>query len=222
MTHTPTYGNLISLGIRYAVERLNVSPEQIAAATRYRDLIASTGRFLTFCRGHRHHRLSHATGPERARRTPPRARDRRRPGGQRQDRHVHQPRLRGGRVHRQLLRSRPYGDHFATFIVPVNAPGVTVICRRKIAARHSNPFIAPHVEPLRRAGRADMAGRGAGAVGSRLPAGGVARADGPVAVLAPALLLAGEGRVHPGTGAGVRPRDGPDGARARRSSTWWT
>jgi 4-hydroxyphenylacetate 3-monooxygenase len=32
--------------------------------------------------------------------------------------------------------------HRATFIVPVNAPGVTVLCR-KISARHANPFLAP-------------------------------------------------------------------------------
>ena len=34
------------------------------------------------------------------------------------------------------------GAHRATFIVPVGAPGVTVLCR-KISARHPNPFIAP-------------------------------------------------------------------------------
>ena len=34
------------------------------------------------------------------------------------------------------------GDHFATFIVPVAAPGVTVLCR-KIAVRDPNPFVAP-------------------------------------------------------------------------------
>jgi 4-hydroxyphenylacetate 3-monooxygenase len=32
--------------------------------------------------------------------------------------------------------------HRATFVVAVNAPGVTVVCR-KIAARHPNPFLAP-------------------------------------------------------------------------------
>src|SRR5216684_5685713 len=34
------------------------------------------------------------------------------------------------------------GEHRATFIVPVNAPGVTTVCR-KIAERHKNPFVAP-------------------------------------------------------------------------------
>jgi 4-hydroxyphenylacetate 3-monooxygenase len=32
--------------------------------------------------------------------------------------------------------------HRATFIVPVNARGVTVLCR-KVSARHANPFLAP-------------------------------------------------------------------------------
>jgi aromatic ring hydroxylase len=34
------------------------------------------------------------------------------------------------------------GGHRATFVVPVNAPGATVLCR-KISARHPNPFMAP-------------------------------------------------------------------------------
>jgi 4-hydroxyphenylacetate 3-monooxygenase len=34
------------------------------------------------------------------------------------------------------------GGHPASFIVPVNAPGVTILCR-KIATRDPNPFVAP-------------------------------------------------------------------------------
>src|SRR6266404_792889 len=34
------------------------------------------------------------------------------------------------------------GGHPASFIVPVNAPGVTILCR-KIATRDQNPFVAP-------------------------------------------------------------------------------
>jgi 4-hydroxyphenylacetate 3-monooxygenase len=34
------------------------------------------------------------------------------------------------------------GEHRATFIVPINAPGVTTVCR-KIAVRDANPFVAP-------------------------------------------------------------------------------
>jgi 4-hydroxyphenylacetate 3-monooxygenase len=36
----------------------------------------------------------------------------------------------------------PRGPHHATFVVPVGAPGVTVLCR-KVSARHPNPFVAP-------------------------------------------------------------------------------
>ena len=69
-------------------------------------------------------------------------------------------------------------------------------------------------QPLRRARRADVARRRAGAVGARLPHRAVAGADRLLALLAPALLLAGQGRVHAGAGAGLRRRDGPQGARA--------
>src|SRR5215470_14064121 len=51
ITHTPAYGNLIALGIQDAVHQRNVSPEQIAAAIRYRDHIAASERFLTFSAG---------------------------------------------------------------------------------------------------------------------------------------------------------------------------
>src|SRR5260370_32902975 len=51
ITHTPAYGHLISLGILTAVQQQNVSDKQIADAMAYRELIAGTGRFLTFCGG---------------------------------------------------------------------------------------------------------------------------------------------------------------------------
>jgi 4-hydroxyphenylacetate 3-monooxygenase len=35
-----------------------------------------------------------------------------------------------------------YGEHRAIFIVPVDAPGVTILCR-KISMRHPSPFVAP-------------------------------------------------------------------------------
>src|SRR5262249_12972717 len=51
VTHTPAYGHLIALGIQDAVTKRNVSAEQIQSAATYRDLIARTGRFLTFAAG---------------------------------------------------------------------------------------------------------------------------------------------------------------------------
>src|SRR5260370_18908677 len=51
ITHTPAYGNLIALGVLTAVQSRNVSQQQIAEAVAYRELIARTGRFLTYCGG---------------------------------------------------------------------------------------------------------------------------------------------------------------------------
>ena len=49
VTHTPAYGNLIALGVLTAVQSCNVSQHHVAKAMAYRELIARTGRFLTFC-----------------------------------------------------------------------------------------------------------------------------------------------------------------------------
>src|SRR5499433_4224552 len=51
ITHTPAYGNLIALGVLTAVEMRHSSEQQIAQAAAYRELIAHTGRFLTYCGG---------------------------------------------------------------------------------------------------------------------------------------------------------------------------
>src|SRR6185295_20349896 len=51
ITHTPAYGNLIALGILEAVQRMNPAPEHVATAAQYRDVVARTGRFLTFAAG---------------------------------------------------------------------------------------------------------------------------------------------------------------------------
>jgi len=51
ITHTPCYGHLIALGLLCSLQELNVSPEQIAEAAHYREMIADSGRFLTFCGG---------------------------------------------------------------------------------------------------------------------------------------------------------------------------
>jgi 4-hydroxyphenylacetate 3-monooxygenase len=141
ITHTPTYGNLISLGIQYAVQQLDVSAEQIDSARRYRELIVSSGRFLTFSAGSA--TIGYRMRPE----APERA-------ALRVVRETDAGLIVTGKI--SMLTSPayaedvyigsfcgvPYGDHFASFIVAVNAPGVRVVCRR-IAARHDNPFLAP-------------------------------------------------------------------------------
>jgi aromatic ring hydroxylase len=141
MTHTPGYGNLIALGIRDAVRQRNVSLEQLAGATQYRDDIARTGRFLTFCAGA-------ATIGARLHEDP------RERAALRVVRETDAGLVLRGKV--GMHTSPVYAEdvyigshsgidrdgHRATFVVPVNAPGVTVVCR-KMSARHSNPFLAP-------------------------------------------------------------------------------
>jgi len=141
ITHTPAYGNLIALGILDAVQQRNVSPEQIVNATAHRDMIARTGRFLTFSAGA-------ATIGYRMREDP------RERAALRLVRETDAGVVISGKVgmHTSPVYAEDVyvgshcgidrGAHRATFIVPVNAPGVTVLCR-KISARHANPFMAP-------------------------------------------------------------------------------
>ena len=141
MTHTPGYGNLIALGLLDVVQQRNVCPEQIASAVAYRDLIARTGRFLTFSAGA-------ATIGYRLRE------DANERAALRIVRETGAGLVLSGKV--GMHTSPVYAEdvyigahcgvdrdgHRATFVVPVNAPGVTVVCR-KISARHANPFLAP-------------------------------------------------------------------------------
>ena len=141
MTHTPGYGNLIALGILDAVQQRKVSQDQVASAARYRDLIARTGRFLTFAAGAAPIGYRLREDPrERAALRIVRETD----AGlvaARQGGHAHQSRVCRGRLYRQPLGG-DHDGHRATFVVAVNAPGVTVLCR-KVSARHPNPFLAP-------------------------------------------------------------------------------
>jgi aromatic ring hydroxylase len=141
MTHTPGYGNLIALGIHDVVQQRKVSPEQGASAAAYRDTIARTGRFLTFSAGA-------ATIGYRLREDPNER------AALRISRETGAGLVLSGKV--GMHTSPAYAEdvyigahcgvdrdgHRATFVVPVNAPGVTVVCR-KISARHPNPFLAP-------------------------------------------------------------------------------
>ena len=141
MTHTPGYGNLIALGIQDVVRQRKVSPEQGASAAAYRDTLARTGRFLTFSAGA-------ATIGYRLREDP----DQR--AALRIVRETGAGLVLSGKV--GMHTSPVYAEdvyvgahsgvdrdgHRATFIVPVNARGVTVLCR-KVSARHANPFLAP-------------------------------------------------------------------------------
>jgi 4-hydroxyphenylacetate 3-monooxygenase len=141
VTHTPGYGNLIALGIHDVVRQRDVSAEQIGGAAAYRDLIARTGRFLTFSAGA-------ATIGYRLREDP----DQR--AALRIVRETAAGLVLSGKV--GMHTSPAYAEdvyigahsgvdrdgHRATFVVPVSAPGVTIVCR-KVSARHANPFLAP-------------------------------------------------------------------------------
>jgi aromatic ring hydroxylase len=141
ITHTPCYGHLIALGLYCAVEEHNPSAGQVENAARHREQIARTGRFLTFCGGG-------ATIGYRLRQNPA---DR---AALKIIRETDAGIVIAGKI--GMHTSPAYaedvyvgsvsglifdGQHL-TFVVPVNAPGVTVLCR-KIAARDDNPFVAP-------------------------------------------------------------------------------
>jgi aromatic ring hydroxylase len=141
ITHTPCYGHMIALGVLASVEERNVSPEQIANATEYRELIAKTGRFLTFCGGA-------PTIGARLREDP------RERVALRLVRETDAGIIVSGKIGMHTspafaedvyvgsLCGIEIDGHRATFIVPVAAPGVTTVCR-KIAVRDKNPFVAP-------------------------------------------------------------------------------
>jgi aromatic ring hydroxylase len=141
ITHTPAYGNLIALGVLTAVQARGLAPEHAAAAMAYRDGIARTGRFLTFCGGAPIIGQRMRPDPrERVALTLVRETDagvvlRGRLG-------MHTSPAYAEDVYVGALSGIEIGGQRASFIVPVAAPGVTVLCR-KIAARDRNPFMAP-------------------------------------------------------------------------------
>ena len=141
MTHTPGYGNLIALGILDAVRQRNVSPGQIASAEAYRDRLARTGRFLTFSAGAA--TIGYRLRPDPADRAALRV-VRETDGGLvvRGKIGMHTSPVYAEDVYIGSHCGVDREGHRATFVVAVNAPGVTVVCR-KVSPRHPNPFLAP-------------------------------------------------------------------------------
>jgi aromatic ring hydroxylase len=141
VTHTPAYGHLIALGVLEAVRLHGPAPEHVARAVAYRERIARGDRFLTFAGGA-------ATIGYRLRQDPSdrvslrlvRETD----GGLVISGKIgmHTSPVYAEDVYVGTLSGVDVGPHRATFAVPINAPGVTILCR-KIAARHANPFMAP-------------------------------------------------------------------------------
>jgi 4-hydroxyphenylacetate 3-monooxygenase len=141
ITHTAAYGNLIALGVLSAAQAGGAPAEQIAAAAAYREEIARTGRFLTFCGGAPI--IGQRLRPDPAERVSLKLVRETDAGivitGQlgmhtspayAEDVYV-------GTLSRLELQGHPFG-----FIVAVNAPGVTILCRKR-ATRDDNPFVAP-------------------------------------------------------------------------------
>jgi aromatic ring hydroxylase len=142
VTHDPAYGNLIALGILTTVEAQNGDgSEQARNALAYRDTIARTGRFMTYCGG--------APIIGQRMRTEPRDRV-----ALKLVRETDAGVVLSGRLGMHTspayaedvyvggLSGIDIGGKRAAFIVPVGAPGVTILCR-KISARDPNPFVSP-------------------------------------------------------------------------------
>ncbi len=141
ITHTPCYGHMIAMGVQASVEERGVSPEQAANAARYRAMIAETGRFLTFCGGAPTigYRLRENPADRAAlkivRETDAGIVVSGKIG-------MHTSPAYAEDVYVGSISGLKIGEHFATFMVPVAAQGVTTLCR-KIAVRDPNPFVAP-------------------------------------------------------------------------------
>ncbi|MBV8191615.1 MAG: hypothetical protein JOY64_14370 [Alphaproteobacteria bacterium] len=141
VTHTPAYGHLIALGIEHAVSLRNASPEQVANARAYREEIARTGRFLTFAAGAAP--IGHRMRPDPAARGALAIVKRTADGVVLRGKiGMHTSPAYAEDVYIGAINGAELDGHRATFAVGVNAPGVTVICRRR-AAREAEPATAP-------------------------------------------------------------------------------
>ena len=137
ITHTPAYGHLIALGVEHAVSLRGASAEQLAHARAYREEIARTGRFLTFAAGAAP--IGHRLRPDPADRTALKIVKRSADGVVIRGRiGMHTSPAYAEDVYIGAVNGADLDGHRATFVVAVNAPGVTVICRRP-AARESDP-----------------------------------------------------------------------------------
>ena len=213
ITHTPAYGHMIALGVLHAVGLRKASPEQVANAEAYRAEIAAH-RPVPDLRRRRRDRS--ATGCATTRPIASRSRSSAAPmrASSCAARSACTPARPSPRTSISARSTAPTSTAIARPLsCRSNARGVTVICRKR-AARDDNPCHLAAQQPLRRARRPDVARRRGRAVEPRVPHRPVARAGGALAVLAPALLLAVEGGVHPRPGARLCAGDGPQPSRA--------
>ena len=141
VTHDPAYGNLIALGVLTTVQAQNVPPEQVGNALAYREMIARTGRFITYCGGApiigQRLQLDPAdrVALKLVRETDAGVVIRGRLG-------MHTSPAYAEDVYIGGMSGIDIDGKRAGFIVPVGAKGMTTLCR-KPATRETNPFIAP-------------------------------------------------------------------------------
>jgi aromatic ring hydroxylase len=141
ITHTPGYGQLIALGVLGLIYEQNPDPTQIANAANYRDMIARTGRFLTFSAGAA--TIGYRLRPDPAERAALRI-------VRESDKGLvlagkigmHTSPAYAEDVYVGSISGVDYEGKRASFIVPVAGKGVTTICR-KVSSRHPNPFVSP-------------------------------------------------------------------------------
>lgn len=140
VTHTPAYGHLIALGIETTVRAYGKFPAQIENAARYRQSIADSGRFLTFSSGQA--TIGYRMRPDPAERSALRV-----------VKETPEGLFLSGKVgmftspayaedvYIGANSSCEYNGHRVTCVVPINSPGITVLCR-KISVRDANPFLS--------------------------------------------------------------------------------
>jgi aromatic ring hydroxylase len=141
ITHTPAYGYLIALGIETATRAYGKFPAQIENAAAYRESIAENGRFLTFSSGAA--TIGYRLRPDPAERNALRV-VKETPDGLFISGKVgmHTSPAYAEDVYVGANSSCEHNGHRVTFVLPINAHGVTVLCR-KVSVRDANPFVSP-------------------------------------------------------------------------------
>ncbi len=141
ITHTPHYGHLIALGVLTAAETRNAGPHHAANAMAYRDMVAATGRFLTFCGGAAIVGQRMWSDPK-DRVSVKRVSENDKGMVVRGRLGMHTSPAFAEDVYVGSLTGLTIDGHPAGFIVPVNATGVTILCRRA-ATRDRDSGVSP-------------------------------------------------------------------------------
>src|SRR5882724_5389299 len=132
ITHTPAYGHLIALGVLHAVGLANGPAHQVENADAYRAEIARSGRFLTFAAGAAP--IGYRLRQDPAERSALKVVGRSDAGVVIRGKiGMHTSPAYAEDVYIGAVNGADFEGHRATFVVAVNAPGVTVICRKPAA-----------------------------------------------------------------------------------------